>query len=256
MRISQKARVIGPVAVFAVILLASFINPARKITVYLIGDSTMSEKTVNAYPETGWGMPFSHFFDGNIQVDNRAKNGRSTKSFLSEQRWKSVMESLTEGDYVFMQFGHNDEVQTKITYTPAADYKNNLLLFINESRSKKAIPVLITPVSRRKFDASGKALETHEYSKLVRELSAEQDVPLIDLDARSIELYQKMGPAGSALLFNQLEPGIHPNYPNGKIDNTHFNEVGAREIARLVLEEIKKLNLGLVAYIVKPKQKD
>ena len=242
-------------AAFAgLLLLMSFSIPPKKIKIYLIGDSTMSVKDRKAYPETGWGMPFVNFFNQDIEVDNRAQNGRSTKSFLTENRWQPVVDSLRAGDYVFVQFGHNDEAKTKAErYTPVEDYKVNLLKFITETRNKKANPVLLTPVSRRKFDALGKAIETHaEYSEAVRTVAKAQNVPLIDLDQKSMELYQKFGEGNSKLLFLQLEPGIHPNYPDGKTDNTHFNELGAREIAQLVLREIRLLNLGLVDHIVKP----
>src|SRR6478609_7591938 len=126
--------------------------PFNKITVYLIGDSTMSIKEKKAYSETGWGMPFALFFDSTVVVDNRAKNGRSTRTFISENRWQPIVDNLKEGDYVFMQFGHNDESPEKVDrYTPPEDYKKNLTRFINETRSKKAIPVVLTPVTRRKF---------------------------------------------------------------------------------------------------------
>ena len=216
----------------------------------------MSLKQVTAYPETGWGMPFMNFFDSGVQVENRAQNGRSTKTFVAENRWQPVVDSLHTGDYVFIQFGHNDEVPTKASYTPIADYRAYLMKFISESRSKGGIPVLLTPVSRRKFDNEGKALDTHlQYAAMVRTVAAEQKVPLIDLDQKSIELFQKLGVENSKLLFNQLAPGEHPNYPAGKIDDTHFNELGAREVAQLVLKEIRVLNLDLVSHIVKPAEK-
>ena len=223
-----------------------------KITVYLIGDSTMSLKEEKAYPETGWGMAFAHFFDGSVTIDNHAKNGRSTGSFIREDRWKPVASQLKEGDYVFIQFGHNDESKDKgDRYTSPEDYKKNLTLFITESRKLKAIPVLLTPVSRRKFDKSGKAVETHEeYSKLVKEVVAETGVAFIDLDAKSIELFQQLGEGPSKLLFNQSEPGENPNYPAGSKDNTHFNELGARKIAQIVLKEVIALKLDLARYIV------
>src|ERR1700748_475370 len=99
-------------------ILLSFLSPQRRIKVWLVGDSTMADKEVKAYPETGWGMPFEHFFDSSIVVDNRAKNGRSTKSFIADHRWQEIMDGLKAGDYVFIQFGHNDEVPTKANYTP------------------------------------------------------------------------------------------------------------------------------------------
>src|SRR4051812_22009374 len=123
--------------------LASFM-PAekKKITVYLAGDSTMANKEVRAYPETGWGMPFTLFFDSTVQVDNRAKNGRSTGTFISEKLWQPIVDKLAEGDYVFIQFGHNDEVKTKASYTTEEQFTANLKRFVVESRSKKAIPIL------------------------------------------------------------------------------------------------------------------
>jgi lysophospholipase L1-like esterase len=221
------------------------------ITVYLIGDSTMANKQVKAYPETGWGMPFYAFFDKTVTVDNRAQNGRSTKTFFAEKLWQPVEKNLKEGDYVLVQFGHNDEVPTKGSYTPEADFKANLIRFITESRNKKAIPVLITPVARRKFDAGGKIQETHAvYAEIVRKTAAEQHTPLIDLDKESQDLIQKFGPEDSKMLFNYLTPGENPNYPDGKQDDTHFSELGARKIAEIVLADIKSLNLELANRIV------
>ncbi len=233
-------------------LLAFMPAAPSTIKVYLIGDSTMSIKQVSAYPETGWGMPFAAFFDATVTVDNRAQNGRSTKSFLAENRWQPVVKELHEGDYVFIQFGHNDEVPTKASYTPEADFKANLMRFVNETRSRKGQPVLLTPVARRKFDAAGKVEETHAvYAELVRAVARETATPLIDLDVRSQALLQQFGPENSKLLFNHLAPGEHPNYPEGREDNTHFNELGARRMAELVLADIRALKLGLVDHIVR-----
>jgi len=238
------------------LLLLSFSNiEQRKITVYLIGDSTMSVKETKAYPETGWGMPFKFFFDSTVVVDNRAKNGRSTRTFLSEGLWQPIADQLAEGDYVFIQFGHNDESKEKTDrYTTPEEYKKNLKRFITETKSKKAQPVLLTPVSRRKFD-NGKIQETHaEYSPLVVEAAKEMNVPLIDLDTKSRDMLQSFGDENSRLLFLQLAPGEHPNYPDGKTDNTHFNELGARKVAEIVLAEIRNLHLGLSDHVVKGKK--
>lgn len=234
-----------------------FMAEEKKIKVYLIGDSTMSMKAEKAFPETGWGMPFVYFFDKSVEIDNRAMNGRSTKSFIGEHRWQPVADALTPGDYVFIQFGHNDESKDKKErYSTPEEFKTNLTRFINETKAKQGIPVLLTPVSRRKFDASGKALETHaEYAPLVREVAKETGIALIDLDASSIALLQEFGEQQSKLLFNQLAPGEHPNYPEGITDNTHFSELGARKIAQLVLKDIISLRLGLADHIVKPQPK-
>ena len=155
---------------------------------------------------------------------------------------------------MFIQFGHNDESKEKTDrYTSPDDYKANLGRFINETREKKAFPVLLTPVSRRQFDSLGHVKETHaEYSPLVREVAKQYNVPMIDMDEKSKELLQKFGPENSKLLFMQLEPGEHPNYPDGRNDNTHFNELGARKIAQLVLQGIKELKLELAERIRPP----
>ena len=238
---------------FAFIICSSFFVPPKKVKVYLIGDSTMANKEIKAYPETGWGMPFRYFFDSTVEVDNRAKNGRSTKSFIDEKLWQPVVDNLNEGDYVLIQFGHNDEVKTKKTYTTEEEFKNYLIRYVTESRSKKAIPILISPVARRKFDASGKVEGTHEvYSAIVRDVAKQLNVPLIDLDKKSQALLQQMGPENSKWLYNYLAANEHPNYPEEHKDDTHFSELGARKMAEIVLAEIKNLKLDLANRIYKP----
>ena len=237
----------------------AFAVPLKKKTkVYLIGDSTMCDYESSRAPLTGWGMPFKVFFDSTVQIDNRARGGRSTRTFLSENRWQPIADSLQEGDYVLMQFGHNDEAKEekyKDRYTPVVDYTSNLIKFIGETRAKKAIPVLITPVSRIRF-ANGVAQETHkEYTAAVHEIAKQYKTPLIDLDKKSRDLMQAMGPEYATLLFMQLEPGEHPAYPDGQKDNTHFNEYGARRIAELVLKGLKENGVELAERIVKPVKK-
>lgn len=242
--------------VIVVLVLVGFtLPPKKKIKVYLIGDSTMCEYEPKRAPVTGWGIPFKYFFDSTVTVDNRARGGRSTRTFLSEGRWQPIADSLNEGDYVLMQFGHNDEAkeeQYKDRYTPVPDYKAHLIRFITETRAKKATPVIITPVSRMRFDKNGKQQETHiEYTAACYEVANLYKVPLIDLDKKSRELYDRLGMENTRLLFMHLQPGEHPSYPEGQKDNTHFNEYGARRIAELVLAEIKNLQLELVDRIVK-----
>jgi lysophospholipase L1-like esterase len=236
-----------------IILMTSFVLPPKKITIWMIGDSTMAIKDPKAYPETGWGMPFVQFWDSTVKVDNRSRNGRSSKSFTAEGLWKPVIENMSEGDYLIIQFGHNDESKDKgERYSTPDEFKANLASYINQARSRKAIPILITPVGRRKFDEAGKIKDTHMgYSDLVRQVAQEQNTPLIDLDKKSQELYQQMGPETSKLLFNYLEPGEHPNFPNGVKDDTHFSELGARRMAEIVLAEIRGLHIELADRIVK-----
>ena len=237
----------------SLLVLAFTLPPQRKTKIWLIGDSSIADKEIRAYPETGWGMPFHYFFDSTITVDNRAKNGRSTKTFIAEGLWQPVVDGMSEGDYVFIQFGHNDEVKTKASYTTEKEFSDNLARYIRETRNKKAIPLLITPVARRKFDGSGHVQGTHEaYSELVRAVAKQNNVPLIDLDRESQELLQQLGPETSKLLYNYLSPGEHPNYPDGRQDDTHFSELGACKMAEIVLSDIRKLNIPLASHIFQP----
>lgn len=246
--------------VLTLLVCTAFYVPNKKhIKVYLIGDSTVCLYEPNRAPLTGWGMPFAIFFDSTVTIDNRAKGGRSTRTFIAENRWQPIWDNLQPGDYVFMQFGHNDEAKEekyKDRYTTPEDYKKNLTRFIIESRNKQAIPVLITPVSRMQFDSAGHAKETHAtYSALVFEVAKQTATPVIDLDKKSRELIHELGPKYAKLLFMQLEPGEHPNYPEGQKDNTHFTEFGARRMAEIVLVELNNQNIELAERIVKPTAK-
>ena len=238
----------------AIFLMAFTVPDKKPITIWLCGDSTMSIKEKRAYPETGWGMPFVYFWDSTVSIENLAKNGRSTSSFKNEGLWKKVLDGAKEGDYVFVQFGHNDEVPTKKTYTTETEFRNNLKQYVNEARAKKAIPVLLTPMARRNFDSlSGKINGTHDvYAQIIRDIAKEENVVLFDMDKLTQQLYQQFGVENSKLLFLQLKPGEHPNHPDGKVDNTHFNELGARLLAQLVLQEIKKQIPELADRIVNP----
>ncbi len=242
------------------LLLASFvawgfaISGQEKVVVYLIGDSTCAQKEVTEYPETGWGTPFATYFDATVRVENRAKNGRSTKSFLAEGLWTDVLKTLKSGDYVFIQFGHNNEVPSKVgRYTTPEEFQANLMQYVVETRALGGIPILLTPITRRSFDEAGMLVDTHErYAELVRKVATNEQVPLIDMTARSMALVESLGPSESKSLFNHLEVGIHPNYPDGVADDTHFNELGAREMAQLILQEIRNLDAELAQRIVKP----
>ncbi|MDB5011002.1 MAG: GntR family transcriptional regulator [Mucilaginibacter sp.] len=245
--------------VICLLAVMAFITPPEKIKIYMIGDSTMCLYPIRQLPINGWGMPFANYFDNTVTIDNRAKGGRSTRTFLGENRWQPVVDSLKAGDYVLIQFGHNDESsqpQYADRYTPVPDFKNNLIKFITETRSKNAIPILITPVSRRNFDKQGNAKETHvEYSKAVFEIGEQYKVVVIDLDKKSRDLYQELGPDRTKLLFMELDSAEHPNYPVGRHDNTHFNEYGARKMAEIVLNDMKEKHLPLVDRIVKGQNK-
>lgn len=243
--------------IIAFIFLAYTYPDKSPIHIFLAGDSTMSVKEKKAFPETGWGMPFADFWDTSVTVINKAKNGRSTKTFINEGLWKSIYDNLHAGDYVFVQFGHNDESpEKKDRYTSPDSFRSNLVFFVQQVEQKGATPILLTPVSRRKFDKNGMALATHEkYSPLVKQVAREMNITCIDLDSSSRDVYQRMGADNSKLLFLQLQPGEHPNYPSGKEDNTHFNELGARVVAQLVLADIRKLLPDLAKRVVQQTEK-
>ena len=238
----------------AVVLILSCAASAQ-ITVYLAGDSTCANKAPDKRPETGWGeMMHQYFGPAKVKIDNQAQNGRSTKSFIAEGRWQAIVDKLKRGDYVFVQFGHNDESKDKgERYTPPEDFRKNFERFIQDVRSKNAFIVLLTPVMRRKFDKDGNFVDQHppEYPETIREVAREQKVPLIDMHRKSEAVIKRYGAEGSRALFRQLNPGENPNYPNGVEDNTHFRPAGAEEMAKLAVEGIKENKLKLRKYLIK-----
>jgi len=231
--------------ILSAVLLLSFIQPIKKKTkVYLIGDSTIAIKETKSYPETGWGMPFAYFFDSTIEVDNRAKNGRSTRTFISENRWQPVADSLQEGDYVFIQFGHNDgKVTDSLRYTnPHTAYRYNLIQFVKEAREKGAIPILFSPIARRNFNEQGVLISKHEtYSMEMRLVAQEFNVPFIDMEYLTESLEIAYGPEKSKQLHLHFKPGEVPYYPEGKDDDTHLSIKGATEIAKIAVAQLKLL---------------
>lgn len=223
----------------------------RKITVWMIGDSTMANKSAKAYPETGWGMPFSTFFDKKVYVDNRAMNGRSTLSFINEKRWEYVINNIKPGDYLIIEFGHNDEKVNKPGVgTRIPEFKANLSRFVTEARQKKAIPVLMTPIARRLFE-NGVLKDTHmDYPEAVRRVADSLHVPMVDMLKKTSDLLASKGEQGSIALFNHVAPGT-PNYPDGKKDDTHLSVDGARQIAGLAAEGLTELKLDIAKHLRK-----
>jgi lysophospholipase L1-like esterase len=220
--------------------------------IFLIGDSTMADKPSIGNPERGWGQVFPLFFHPGTVVENHARNGRSTKSFINEGRWETVVSRLRPGDYVLIQFGHNDaKKQDPSRYAEAhTGYKANLQKFIRESRSKEAHPILITPVVRRRFDAEGNFYDVHgDYPAVVREVGESEAVPVIDLHRRSMELLKRLGPERSKELFLWVKPRVFSALPDGKQDDTHFCWRGAAEMAALVADELKSQNLPLAQHL-------
>jgi lysophospholipase L1-like esterase len=235
---------------FLILLITVGCQRQRSIQLFTIGDSTMANKKAEVYPETGWGQVLGEYFDDDVTVHNHARNGRSSKSFIEEGRWKAVKDSLQPGDYVFIQFGHNDEKEydsTRYT-TPYGTYSDNLAKFVNESRAKGAIPVLFTPIVRRHFDDNGTLINSHgDYPDAVRQLAARMKVPLVDLANLTRHLVDSLGPEESKKLYLWTNPD--ERYPEGRKDNTHLNVEGAHKVAELAAEAVRKLPLKLAKHM-------
>jgi lysophospholipase L1-like esterase len=221
------------------------------VTVYIVGDSTAANKLPKAFPETGWGMELGTFFNQEVKVDNRALNGRSTKSFINEKRWDAVLTTLKAGDYVLIEFGHNDEKIDKPDIgTSLAEYKLNLIKYIKDAQAKQAYPILLTPIARHSFN-NGVFKDSHlGYPEVVRKLADSLRIPLIDMHQKTEKLLVGLGDKESAKFFNYVDSG-HVNYPMGKKDNTHLNPEGAKVFAGLVVEGIKEAKIGLAKYLIK-----
>lgn len=211
-------------------------------TVHLIGDSTVCIWASSYYPEMGWGQVFGRLFNtGSVTINNKAVSGTSSLSFYtSSARWAPVRNSLRSGDYVFIQFGHNDAKIGSGYTEPYTTYQGYLTKYIDETRAKGAYPILVTPVERNLW-SGGKITASHgNYPDAMRKLAASKNVPLIDLTARSTARYQSLGQSYTTTrVFLNLTAGQFPNYPNGKKDNTHFQENGAKIVSVLVADGIR-----------------
>ena len=247
------------------------------VKVYLIGDSTMADYTLyeedyqsTRYPITGWGQVFQPFMSSDslsklrniiksdsVLVLDKARGGRSTRTFFEEGRWAAVYEALEKGDLVLIQFGHNDAAENKPErYVNIQGYKQYLRLYVQQARQKGAMPILLTPVNRNYPWKDGKLSNVHgAYPGAVKEVARELNVPLIDLTQRSIDFFTAKGQEYvSNHYFMNLPAGVYQAYPEGQKDNTHFQPEGAREVARLVYEGLQDLNLAQVTKEKKGKQ--
>ncbi|AIQ42661.1 rhamnogalacturonan acetylesterase [Paenibacillus sp. FSL R7-0297] len=213
-------------------------------TIYIAGDSTAARKAASESPMTGWGEFLHRHVGQEMRIENRAVNGRSTRSFLAEGRLAKIEQDFQAGDFLLIQFGHNDQkIEDPARYTdPDTEYRQNLKVFIDSARSRGGFPLLLTSVSRRRFTAEGDPdpEAVGPYPQAMREVAAETGTPLLDIFASSQQLYRSMGVHASIQLFMHLPPGSHPNYPDGIADDTHFSQAGAQRIASLVAEAMEQ----------------
>lgn len=215
----------------------------NRVTIHMIGDSTMANKPViPANPERGWGQLFQMYFKDSVRVENYAQNGRSTKSFINEGRWGKVAAALKPGDFVIIQFGHNDEKTNNVNVgtAPFGEFTTNLSRFIRETREHKAMAILATPVARRKFDASGLLTNSHGvYPEAVRKVAEANKVPLLELCTATEKLLQELGPESSKRLFRWIPAGEFGPDSKSVEDDTHFNAYGASRVCDLAVSEIE-----------------
>ena len=256
----------------ALLVALSASTPEKAITIFMIGDSTMANKDLSAgNQERGWGHVLGGYFSEDVVVDNHAVNGRSSKSFIDEGRWQAVYEKITPGDYVFIQFGHNDEKKDEARHTdPGSTFDDNLRKLVRETREKGGIPVLFNSVPRRNFGENAGAVEADDvrsekneaveqgdtlvdthgaYLLSPRNVAAEMDVIFIDLNKPVKKLVESLGVEGSKKLFMWIPEGVSPACPKGRQDNTHFNVYGARTVAGIAVDSIEARIPALAPFI-------
>ena len=221
--------------------------------IYWAGDSTVKQNDYTAFPQTGIGQGMRLFIKNDIMIINHAENGRSTKSFIDESRLAAIYNEITKGDFLFIQFGHNDaKLDDPDRYAePWGEYQENLEKFVNAARNRKAHPVFITPLCRRWFDENDqlKADIHGDYPAAMLAAARKLKVPIIDLYGTSRALIKKQGPEAGKRYFMYLAPGEYPNYPEGKTDATHLRYEGAVAFAELIAKALKELG-GIYAELL------
>lgn len=223
------------------ILIASSDKP---VTIHMVGDSTMADREdTTITPERGWGQLFPTFLSENVIVRNYAKNGRSTRSFIEEGRWDEALANVQRGDFVLIQFGHNDTKKTDATrYTTIEQYQANLTKMIDDVKKKKATPILLTPIARRYFSKeTGELVNRHGgYVNAARRVAKAEKITLIDLNTLTSQWLTREGDSASVKYFCHIPKGIYAKYPDGKIDNTHLSLQGALQVAKMAAQDIQR----------------
>ncbi|MES2332179.1 MAG: rhamnogalacturonan acetylesterase [Bacteroidota bacterium] len=228
------------------------ITPNTKATtLFLAGNSTVVDQ--DKEPWAAWGQMFPSFFEpGNICVANYAESGETLKAFKGERRLEKIMSMAKEGDYLFIEFAHNDQKAGSSHLDPFTTYKATLKEWITEARNRKMIPVLVTSMHRRSFDAEGHIVNTlSDFPEAMRQTAKEENVALVDLNAMSKILYEAWGPERSLKAFVHFPANTFPGQDSALKDNTHFTTYGAYELARCVLKGLQEANLPIAKYIKK-----
>ena len=268
-------------AIVAAFLLLTSAMPEKTTTIFVIGDSTAANKdTTGGKQERGWAMVLQEYFDEHmITVDNHAVNGRSSKSFIDEGRWDKVLAKIKPGDYVIIQFGHNDEKPSVDRHTEAhSTFQWMLERYVRETREKGGIPILMNCVVRRNYTlkVDGKAedealrnttfkdapktiegdtlVDTHGFYRIAPRLVAERlHVHYVDANKITYDLETSLGKEGSKKLHMWYKPGEHPALPKGRQDNTHYNDWGAHQVAQRLADALCQEIPVLRKYRTNPK---
>ncbi|UOE93057.1 rhamnogalacturonan acetylesterase [Alkalihalobacillus sp. LMS39] len=210
---------------------------------FIAGDSTASTYSQDRTPMTGWGQVIGDYLFG-VTVRNFAFSGRSSKSFIEEGRLQKMEQYFKQGDLLLIQFGHNDAKQDERFTTPFSTFKQYLKEYISSARTNGVTPILLTPVQRRSFTEDGRFVETHgDYPVAIRELAQSEKVAMIDVTKESKVLFENIGPKELKTLFMWLPPRNHSNYEDGIQDDTHFSELGARTISKLIVRNLQSQKL-------------
>lgn len=240
------------VIIATVIVLCGFKTSDRLVHIFIAGDSTA--QTYNAERDgliKGWGQMLPLFLDKQVEVENHAMGGRSTKTFISEGRWDKLLANVQPGDYVFIQFGHNDASTRPERHASYDDYRANLIRMVQDVRDKKANPILLTSVVMRTFK-DGNLVDDRlkGYPVITRQVAKEYAVPMIDINLKTRDFITMLGDKASIPYYRWVEPGVDHAKPDGLKDDTHMMEKGATQVARFVAEGIEELNLkGLSEHV-------
>lgn len=220
----------------------------KKIKIYIASDSTAQTYKKSDKPRAGWGEMLGNYLSDDVEVINKAIGGRSSRLYIEQGRLEEIEKIIDEGDYLFVQFGHNDATISKPErYVSEEDFPTYLKKYIHTAKEKGAIPILITPVGRRDYDETKYKFKISfaTYRDKVIEVAKETDTELIDLGATSVELFNQIGIEETKKLFLHLETNEYESFPEGMKDDTHFQVEGAMEIAKLIARDVKKLNNSL-----------
>jgi len=252
--------------VLSIVTLCAFEVVQKKVTIYMAGDSTMTNQPLfkhltnsitgktfdEPFPTRGWGQMLPDFFNSEVIIANYAQSGKSTLSFEKEGHWEKIMDKVQPNDYVVIEFGHNDANPKPDRHTTSEQYESNIRHFLSDVRSKGAIPILCTPVARRKFENGKIVLTLTEYAQVCRKISKEdKGLFFIDMEKKGEKIISELGETGSTKLFTTLEPGVNKNFPKGIKEVTHFNEAGARVMAGEFLTGLRELKVETLTNYIK-----